>query len=95
MAVMSRPQAWGGPLSSATIVAHTQTLESRFLVAEDSPLVTDRLRSLILTISVGGKQIHDANIVATMLVYGIPRLLTHNTTDFGHYSGLITVVPLV
>ncbi|MEH2170887.1 MAG: hypothetical protein V7K41_30400 [Nostoc sp.] len=42
----------------------------------------------------GGKQVHDANIVATMLVYGIPQLLTHNTSDFARFSGLITVLPL-
>jgi predicted nucleic acid-binding protein len=42
----------------------------------------------------GGKQVHDANIVATMLVYGIPKLLTHNTTDFARFSELITVLPL-
>jgi len=50
---------------------------------------------LLLTIPVGGAQIHDANIVATMEVYGIGRLLTHNTTDFARFGGLITVVPLV
>ena len=42
----------------------------------------------------GGKQVHDANIVATMLVYGIPQLFTHNTSDFARFSGLITVLPL-
>jgi predicted nucleic acid-binding protein len=64
-------------------------------VAEDGPRVTDRLLRLLLTIPVGGAQIHDANIVATMEVYGIGRLLTHNTTDFARFGGLITVVPLV
>ena len=31
--------------------------------------------------SVGGRQIHDANIVATMLAYGELRLLTFNVAD--------------
>jgi len=45
-------------------------------------------------ITIGGKQVHDANIVATMLVYGIPQLLTHNPSDFARFSGLISVLPL-
>ena len=30
----------------------------------------------------GGRQIHDANIIATMLAYGELRLLTFNVADF-------------
>lgn len=40
-------------------------------------------------------QVHDANIVATMLAYGIPRLLTHNVDDFKRFAHLIAVLPLV
>jgi hypothetical protein len=29
-----------------------------------------------------GKQVHDANVVATCVAYGIPRLLTHNVAGF-------------
>ena len=36
-----------------------------------------------------------AVFVATMLVYGVRRLLTHNTADFAPFADLITVVPLV
>ena len=36
----------------------------------------------------------DANIIATMLVYGIERLLTHNTADFARFARYITVLPL-
>jgi predicted nucleic acid-binding protein len=53
------------------------------------------LLTLCLAIPVGGKQIHDANIVATMQTYGIDKLLTHNTVDFARYQSLITVIPLV
>lgn len=67
---------------------------NRFQVAEDNRQVTDRLLTLVEKISIGGKQIHDANIVATMLTYNIPSLLTHNTDDFKRFSHLITVLPL-
>jgi hypothetical protein len=39
--------------------------------------------------------VHDANIVATMQVYGIRQLLTHNADDFTRFSAFITVVPLI
>ena len=53
------------------------------------------LLTLCLTIPLGGKQVHDANIVATMQAHGIGKLLTHNTVDFARYQHLITVIPLV
>jgi predicted nucleic acid-binding protein len=43
---------------------------------------------------IAGKQVHDANIVATMLVHGITQLLTQNIADFSRFSSLITVMPL-
>ena len=58
-------------------------------------IVTTNLLNLLTTITINGKQVHDANIVATMQAHGIPKLLTHNTTDFARYASIITVVPLV
>ena len=40
----------------------------------------------------GGKQVHDANIVATMLAYGERRLLTFNIRDFRRFAAHIEVV---
>ena len=57
-------------------------------------MVTKRLLSLLAAVSVGGVQVHDANIVATMHVYGIRQLLTHNVDDFTCFSAFITVEPL-
>jgi len=51
--------------------------------------------ALLAAIPCGGKQVHDANIVATMLVHGVPNLLTHNAADFKRFSHLIAVLPLV
>jgi predicted nucleic acid-binding protein len=53
------------------------------------------LIALLLSISVGGKQVHDANIVATMQAHGLRRLLTYNTADFARFAHLIQVEPLV
>ena len=41
-------------------------LESHFLVADDTAAVTDQLVKLMAAFQIGGKQVHDANIVASM-----------------------------
>jgi predicted nucleic acid-binding protein len=41
---------------------------------------------------VGGRQVHDANIVATMLAHGETRLLTFNEADFRRFSSVIEIV---
>jgi predicted nucleic acid-binding protein len=70
-------------------------LHQRFRVANEGPEVTMRLLALLAEVPTYGRRIHDANIVATMLVYGIPRLLTHNTDDFRRFAALVEILPLV
>lgn len=82
----------GAPL--AQVLENIRVFRAQFRVVDETALVTDRLVSLLQTIQVAGKQIHDANIVATMLTYSIPYLLTHNVTDFTRFAHLITVLPL-
>ena len=67
-------------------------LISSFGVLEDGPVVTESLIALCREVSVGGRQIHDANIVATMLAHGERRLLTFNTADFRRYGDRIELV---
>ncbi|HKI31910.1 MAG TPA: PIN domain-containing protein [Gemmataceae bacterium] len=95
LAGMSRPGTVTPPLPMSTLLADVQTLLARFLVAEDGPAVTAHLVSLLGSVTCAGKQVHDANIVATMLAHGIPRLLTHNVADFNRFAGHITVIPLI
>ncbi len=95
LAVLSRPQTFTPPISPAQLVQQVQALQNQFHITEDSTLVTANLLGLLSTLAIGGKQVHDANIVATMQAYGISRLLTHNTADFARFTSLITVVPLI
>lgn len=94
LATMTRPQLFGGSTLVSQLTVEIKSFEKRFSVAEDNADVTKRLLSLLMQVSAGGKQIHDANIVATMQAYGITHLLTHNIADFLRFSHLITVVPL-
>ena len=40
------------------------------------------------------RDIFDFNLAATMFVYNIPYILTHNESDFRKFSDFITVIPL-
>jgi predicted nucleic acid-binding protein len=95
LAVMSRPGALSAPVPIASLIRDVQTFQSQFLVAEDGPVVTQHLLHLLSTIACAGKQIHDANIVATMLAQGVSKLLTHNVADFNRFAAHITVIPLI
>jgi predicted nucleic acid-binding protein len=94
LAVLTRPQLWGNPQPVSRLVSEIRLYERQFLIAEDGPDVTSHLLALLQQFPTGGKQVHDANIVATMQAHGIRRLLTHNDADFARYAGVITVVPL-
>jgi predicted nucleic acid-binding protein len=95
LAAMTRPGTLTAPIPMTSLEQDVRAFAQRFKMAEDSAQVTDHLLRLLLAIPVGGAQIHDANIVATMQAHGIGRLLTHDTADFARFSRLITIVPLV
>ncbi|MGV0028152.1 PIN domain-containing protein [Phormidesmis priestleyi] len=91
LSALTRPNDLTAPISVAALVEDVRYFASQFQVAEESREVTDRLLVLIEQVSVGGKQIHDSNIVATMQAHEIRSLLTHNTQDFNRFSNVITV----
>jgi predicted nucleic acid-binding protein len=92
LAVTTRPQALATPLSLAEATADTDAFSRRFAILEDGPLVWDQLLALSHRFSFGGRQVHDTNIVATMLAHGETRLLTFNHADFRRFSSLIEIV---
>lgn len=86
LSAMTRPSAVTGAIPIASLTEDVRYFSRRFHLAEDGSEVTDRLLLLLEQVAVGGRQIHDANIVATMQVYDIDQLLTHNTNDFARFS---------
>jgi len=95
LAATTRP---GVVVPAPTAHALTQALqqfEAEFEIADEDAAVTAVLLGLLKSRTIQGKQIHDANIVATMRRYGIPSLLTHNTADFTRYVPEINVLPLI
>jgi predicted nucleic acid-binding protein len=93
LAALTRPQQFTNPLPMANLSEDIRLFQTPFRIAEDIPKVTERLFTLLEEIPPGGRQVYDANIVATMLVYGIEELLTNNVQYFNRFSQLITVVP--
>lgn len=95
LSAMTRQSNLTGAIPMTSLAEDVRYFSRRFYLAEDGADVTEKLLMLLQRVAVGGKQIHDANIVATMQVYSIRQLLTHNTTDFARFSSFITVLPLV
>ena len=89
LAVVTRPQVWPVPLTRREALDDIGRLDRTFDLLEDGPRVTDALLALCRDVEVGGKQVHDANIVATMLAHGERRLLTFNAVDFRRYGDRI------
>ena len=92
LAVVTRPQTWPVAITREEALEDANRLVGRFEILEDGAAVTESLIALCREVSVGGSQIHDANIVATMLAHGERRLLTFNTADFRRYGDRIELV---
>ena len=67
--------------------------ERTTLLAEDGK-VADRLLSLLADVECRGKQVHDANVVATMLVHGVRAVVTMNLEDFARFEGHVSLIRL-
>ena len=89
IATRTRPQTFAQPSTPDVLVERIRYLEKRFQIADETTSVTRQLIKLLRDFEIAGKQIHDANIVATMQAYGIPCLLTHNIKDFRRFGKII------
>ena len=90
----THPRTFSPPLAIDQVVYQLAMIEGPFRVADDTGAVTAQLLALLQTYPTRGKQIHDANIVATMLTYDITVLLTLNVADFRRFEDRITILSL-
>jgi predicted nucleic acid-binding protein len=93
--VCTRPAtARGGfGLSPADAARKVRGLERLITVLDDSPLAYTVWKDLATKHELIGVSVHDARIVALMLVWGIADLLTLNPGDFRRYSGINVTTP--
>jgi predicted nucleic acid-binding protein len=95
LAVATRPADKNGlGLKPAEAVGNVRAIQERTTLLEEDSRVTDRLLRLLDDVECGGKQVHDANVVATLLVHGIGTIVTMNTRDFERFASYVSVVRL-
>jgi predicted nucleic acid-binding protein len=92
MVQATHPNALPHPLNSRQLEAEVRLLRRLYTVADETDAVTTQLMALIKAFPTAGKQIHDANIVATILVNGVDTLLTINISDMKRFGSKITVL---
>jgi len=84
---LSRPLTWD------ELRQQIEALLAQTIFLNESEASTRRLIDLGANYKVIGKQIHDTNIVATMLAHGITRLVTFNPNDFKRFSEIEIIIP--
>jgi predicted nucleic acid-binding protein len=95
LSALSRPSTFTPAIPMASLIADVTSLLARFGILEDGPAVTTALLTVLAKVTCGGKQVYDANIVATMIAHGIRKILTHNVGDFQRFSSWVQILPLV
>lgn len=92
LAVATRSvEANGLGLTVPEAVANVERFLEFANLFEETEAVALRLRELAKNFDVRGPRLHDANIVATMLIHHIPVLVTQNSKDFRGFGGIKTL----
>jgi predicted nucleic acid-binding protein len=95
LVVATRPVERNGlGLATSEAVSNVRALRGRLRLLGEDTKVVERLQELIGSVPCAGKQIHDANLVATMLQQGIETLVTINVQDFERFGPWVAVVRL-
>lgn len=93
LVVATRPidvNGLGLPLEAA--LGNTAAFATRVDSLPEDERVRRRLEEILRTVGCTGRQIHDANVVATMLAHGVETVVTSNVADFVRFGHLIDVV---
>jgi predicted nucleic acid-binding protein len=93
LSVATRPVVDNGlGLAQDDAVTNVRAYRGRLRLVAENEKVADRLLTLVDEIDCTGKQLHDANVVATMLAHGVDTLVTLNAADFARYEEHIAVL---
>ena len=96
LSVMTRqPLGAARALTVAEALAALDGWRAPCAVLKEDDAVLAELLELVRKHDVKGKQVHDANIVATMRVNAIDRLATLNAADFERFEDEVAFEPLV
>src|SRR5437868_10778015 len=93
-AVATRPvDANGLGMSIQWAAAQLSKMKRFFSVLRDSADCFGEWERLVIEHQVSGKKVHDARLVASMIVHGVTHILTFNTDDFSRYARITTINP--
>jgi len=81
-------------LEPADAVSNVRAIRERTAFLAEDARVADRLQRLLLDVERGGKPVHDANVIATMLAHGVGTVVTMNVDDFARFEQYVTLVEL-
>ena len=95
LAVATRPADRNGlGLTPSDALANVQAIRERTTLLAEDAKVANRLLGLLADVGAGGKQVHDANVVATMLAHGIAVIVTMNLDDFARFGQYVDLIRL-
>jgi predicted nucleic acid-binding protein len=91
---MTRPVARNGlGLSAGEADREVRAIENGMILLPDNEAVYREWRRIIVQHGVLGVQVHDARLAASMMVHGVPNILTFNVADFTRFTGLTALHP--
>ena len=84
-------------LTASTADGLAANFEAAFSLLVETPDIYPAWKTLVGTLGVVGKQVHDARLVAVCHVYGVSHLLTFNVAHFARFAafgpGVVVVDP--
>jgi predicted nucleic acid-binding protein len=84
--VSTRPTAQNGyGLSPAETDEVARQIEKAFILLPEVETIYREWRRLVVAYGISGAKVHDARIVAAMIVYGVRHILTLDGRDFERY----------
>jgi predicted nucleic acid-binding protein len=83
----------GYGLSPQETDRRARVFEEKLRLFHDSLAVHQEWRRLLVTYSISGVQVHDARLVAAMLLHRVKRILTFNEKGFARYSEIEALNP--
>jgi predicted nucleic acid-binding protein len=90
----THPRTLAQPLSIEDVVQEIEAIKPLFQIADETAVVRAQLLEILQQYPTIGKQVHDANLIATMLAYGIDTLITLKTADFKRFDDKVKIISL-
>lgn len=89
LVVLTRGDIFEKRFTPEEALGELEAILPAFALLDETEETVYYLRNLVQRYQVRGKAVHDTNIVATMLVHGVTRLMTYNADDFRRFEEIM------